>query len=257
MMDSSSSTSWKMAAPSLGGLNWARFDFSDNSDYSGAAKGDGFAAKLGFTYQVNPALSVGGVYQSETNISDLTASGATVSAGMYGQPAAQTFHGKIKVRNFQWPTTYGVGLSFVPNDKWMVAADIKQLQWSEVMKNFKMTFSDPVMGDLNVTMPQHWKDQTVIQLGGAYKVNTAFTVRAGYNHSNNPVPNDYVNPLFPAIVENHYTAGFGYAFSKASEVNFSATYAPKVTVTGTGSMNKGIKISHSQTNWQLMYSHRF
>ena len=60
-------------------------------------------------------------------------------------------------------------------------------------------------------------------------------------------------PLFPAIVENHLTLGAGYAFNKASDVNFSMTYAPEVEVT---SPTAG-KISHAQMNWQMMYSHRF
>jgi len=58
-------------------------------------------------------------------------------------------------------------------------------------------------------------------------------------------------------MENHYTAGFGYAFNKQSEVNFGLSYAPEVSVTGSGPMNSGMTIEHSQVNWQLMYSYKF
>lgn len=51
-----------------------------------------------------------------------------------------------------------------------------------------------------------------------------------------------------------------YAFSKQSEVNFGLSYAPEVSVTGTGPNppfgNGGMTIEHSQVNWQLMYSPR-
>nr|NIQ08817.1 aromatic hydrocarbon degradation protein [Gammaproteobacteria bacterium]NIR92557.1 aromatic hydrocarbon degradation protein [Gammaproteobacteria bacterium] len=50
-----------------------------------------------------------------------------------------------------------------------------------------------------------------------------------------------MNPLFPAIVENHYMAGFGYAFNQASDLNFSLTYAPEVSVTNT---NTQVGITH-------------
>jgi len=51
---------------------------------------------------------------------------------------------------------------------------------------------------------------------------------------------------------NHYTVGFGYAFSKQSQVNFGMSYVPEVTVT-----NGPMQIDHSQLNWQLMYSYTF
>jgi long-chain fatty acid transport protein len=85
-------------------------------------------------------------------------------------------------------------------------------------------------------------------------VNDAVTVRAGANLASNPIPDKYVHPLFPATIENHYTVGLGYKISDASEVNASLAYAPEVSVTNS---NTDTEINHSQTNWQLMYSHRF
>ena len=112
--------------------------------------------------------------------------------------------------------------------------------------------------DLDAVMYQNWKDQTVVEVGGAYAATDAWTLRAGVNLTDNPIPNSTVNYLFPAIIENSYTAGFGYAINKASDVNFSLSIVPQVSVTGTNpASNQGLKITHSQTNWQLMYSHRF
>jgi long-chain fatty acid transport protein len=48
--------------------------------------------------------------------------------------------------------------------------------------------------------------------------------------------------------------GVGYAMSNVSSVDFSFTYAPEVTATNS---NTGVTTTHSQTNWQLMYSQRF
>jgi len=73
------------------------------------------------------------------------------------------------------------------------------------------------------------------------------------NLAGNPVPDNTVNPLFPATITNHATLGFGYAMDKISDINASLTYAPKVSVTSPN----GYSIDHSQINWQLMYSHRF
>jgi len=64
-----------------------------------------------------------------------------------------------------------------------------------------------------------------------------------------------MNALFPATPRDHYTLGAGYAFNKASDVNFSYSYAPNVSSTNS---NMGYTVEHSQPhNWQMMYSQRF
>lgn len=240
-----------MALPGLGGAPWARIDFSDDNKFSGSAKGTGWAGKLGVTYRVSKQLTIGAVYQSKTALDDMEtgATGATMSA--FGGFADS---GKIIVRNFQWPETYGFGVAFQATPQWLIVADVKQINWSGVMKDFKMTYQSAGMGgSVDFTLPQNWKDQTVLQLGAAYQMNDALTLRFGVNTARNPVPDTYLNALFPAIIKDHYTFGVGYKFSKVSELNGSLTYAPKVTQTA----GSGITNDHSQTNWQVMYTHRF
>jgi len=165
--------------------------------------------------------------------------------------------GKLKVVDFQWPETYGIGLAYQATDKLMLVADYKRINWSKTMKNFHMRFvaDDVAMGTMEAKLYQNWDDQNVYMVGGSYKYSDALTLRAGLNLANNPVPNEYMNPLFPAIIKNHLALGFGYAFSPASSIDFSYTYAPKVSVTNP---NMGIKTTHGQSNnWQFMYSHRF
>ncbi len=130
--------------------------------------------------------------------------------------------------------------------------------WAKVMKDFHMTFNSADMGGIamDMRMPQNWKDQDVFNLGFAYKTSPAVTLRAGMNLANNPVPDTTVNPLFPATIKNHYTGGVGYAMDKVSEINVSATYVPRVTVTAPAAAG-GYSIDHSQLNWQFMYTHRF
>ena len=98
-------------------------------------------------------------------------------------------------------------------------------------------------GSVSFALPQNWEDQNVVNLGVAWAVNPALTLRAGLNLSDNPIPDAYVNPLFPATVKDHYTAGFGYRFSPASEFNASMTVAPESKVTN----GKGVVITHEQT----------
>lgn len=240
-----------IALPALGGAPWARIDFSDDNKFSGSAKGTGWAGKLGFTYRVNNQLTIGGVYQLKTSLSDLETGSSGAAMTAFGGFADS---GKIKVRNFQWPETYGFGLSYQATPQWQVVADVKQINWSGVMKDFKMTYESGGMGgSVDFALPQNWKDQTVLQLGATYQMSDQLALRFGLNSARNPVPDTYLNALFPAIEKSHYTFGVGYKFSKTAELNGSLVYAPKVTQTA----GSGITNEHSQTNWQLMYSNRF
>ena len=178
-----------------------------------------------------------------------------------GGPATVPLTGKIRVSDFQWPDTIALGLAYQANDDLMVVADYKRIKWAGVMQDFKMTFvaSNAASNGsfagarLDAVLYQNWEDQDVVMIGGAYRTNAQTTLRAGVNIATNPVPNMYMNPLFPATVKNHYMAGFGYAFDRASSVDFSLTLAPEVSVTN----GQGVTTTHSQTNMQLMYSRRF
>jgi len=243
-----------------GTTNVGYFDFSNNNDFSGKAHSTGWAGKLGMTYKVNRQLTIGATYHSKTDLDDMEADGAQMrmidNAGTMGLAGTTyTLTGKVKIVDFQWPETYGVGLAYQATDKLMVAADYKRIGWANVMKNFHMVFTSADMGGITMDMklPQEWKDQDVWMLGVAYRTTDALTLRAGVNIADNPVPDALMHPLFPAIVKNHYTAGFGYRFSKASSIDFAYSYAPDVSVTN----SSGITVSHSQNNMQFIYSYRY
>jgi long-chain fatty acid transport protein len=234
----------------------ARLDFSDDNDFTGKAKGYGVAGKLGFTYKFNPMITVGGTYHTKTNLGDMEtgSSGASmIVTDLDGAEGQVVVPGKITVKDFQWPETYGLGAAIQATPSLMVALDWKHISWKDVMKNFTMTYS--AFGDsVTFALPQNWDDQDVFQLGVAYKATDALTLRAGASFADNPIPDATMHYLFPAIVEDHYTAGFGYTFNKVSDLNFALMYAPEVEQTNP---NFGFTTSHSQTSFQLMYSHKF
>ncbi|MDO9052597.1 MAG: outer membrane protein transport protein [Gallionella sp.] len=248
------------AAFMAGGANSVGyFNFTDGSSFSGKANSTGFAGKLGMTYKVNKQLTVGATYHSKTSLGDMTTDGATMDMIM-GGVTVQSIAGRVSIVNFQFPETYGIGMALQANDDLMVAVDYKRIGWANVMKNFHMNFAatDGSL-TLDMKMPQNWVDQDVFNIGLAYRTSPEMTLRAGANLANNPVPDSTVNPLFPAIVKDHFTVGAGYTLSKVSEVNASLVYVPKVTTNtpAVAGVSPAYSIDHSQLNWQLMYSHSF
>ncbi len=248
------------------GADTFRIDFSDNNPFSGKATGSGFAGKLGLVYKLSPTVSIGAAYHSKTNLADMKtdANGAAFSAFKGGSSLGPAMTGRITIHNFQWPETYGIGMAYQATADWMIAADYKRINWSGVMRDFKMTFSTGAdFADFRIS--QDWANQDVFMIGASYRLNDAVTLRFGGNFSSNPVPDDRVNALFPAIIRDQYTAGVGYRLSRQSGIDFSLAYAPKVTVTGTqttdvpfsGAPDNVRTITHSQLNWQAQYGHQF
>ena len=236
--------------------NGGYINVSDDNDFTGEMSGNGFAFKLGAGYKVNKDVTLGATYHSETNIGDMDGSG-TIMPFMGGMtPGAMPAN--FSVVDFQWPETFGIGMAWNITPDFMVAADIKQLMWSQVMENFTMSTQIPAFGMTQTqTMPQNWDDQTVFAIGAQYKIDPAVALRIGYNYGANPVPDNTLNPLFPAITESHFTFGAGWQIDKANSLAIAFTYAPEVTQTMTNPMAPPIEMSHSQTLWRLNYAYNF
>jgi len=245
-------------------VDYAYFNFSNGSPFTGAARSYGYAGKVGLLYTPSKELSFGLTYHTQSVLSDMTARGGELSfqlniPGMGRLP--QTLAGDFRIRNFQWPALLGAGLAWHPAPRWLIAVDLREVFWKSVMKEFSMNFTassaatnGPFAGQtLDAVLFQSWKDQTIVMLGAAYEASDRLTLRFGGNHGNNPVPANYLNCLFPAIVTTHLTTGFGWKINARSSIDGSFTHGFKVSAVN----GAGAGISHSQTNLQLMYSHRF
>ncbi len=246
----------------LGADDYALISFADDSDFSGAASGTGFAAKLGFVYQASPKVAIGGTYHLKTAMGDWETDEAIMAfyegdgTGLIGGE----MKGKMTIEDFQWPATLAFGLAYQHCEKLLLAADYRLIQWADVMADFKMVFEvtdadNPLEGEtVAMTLYQEWEDQSVIQLGAAFAVTEQYTLRGGAVIASNPVPDEFMNPLFPAIEENHFTGGAGFVFGENQGIDVSFAFAPEVEQENS---NTTVSTKHSQFNWQLMYSFGF
>jgi long-chain fatty acid transport protein len=264
-----------MGPAGIRSVGWGYVDFNKDGQFYQKATGTGWAGNLGFVWKATPRLTLGGVYHAKTSIADLQtgSGGANVSFNVdfAGGSVIVPVAGKASIRDFQWPETYAFGMAWQATDRWLLAADYKRINWAATMRQFRMSFdaattqANPMAvafagTRLDMNYEQRWENQNVVMLGAAYKYGDATTLRFGVNLANNPIPDRYMSPLFPAIVKNHLTFSLDHALDKASFVHAALSHAPKVGVTnawasiGAGSNQS---VSHGQTNWQLSYGYRF
>ena len=257
-------------------VHHAYFDYSNDSDFTGQASGVGFGAKLGALYEVSDQLSVGATYHTKTAISDLETSEATMSMAVSVDPAVLMGQapsgdymdteipvaGQITINDFQWPALLGLGAAYRPTGKLMVAVDVRRVFWSQVMEDFDMTFvADDIPGNggfagtsLNAVLFQAWEDQTVVSAGTQYQALPELALRLGFNYGANPVPDRYVNTLFPAIVESHLTLGAGYDIGASSTFDLSLVRGFTSKANNPGS---AVESTHGQSNLQVIYTRHF
>ena len=249
-------------------INYNGFDGSNVGD--GVAQDLNFGVNLGAYYDFSnngvKGLTIGAVYKSKIDMDyGNQLSSATqpfVDFGIF--PKAMDDH-------LEQPAEIGFGIGYKIN-KHTFAFDYKQIQWSDA-KGYK---------DFG------WEDQDVFAVGYEYEQNN-WKLRAGYNHSSQPIvesptgpqviaPGSYAqaggNALnlfnilgFPATAEDHYTIGGSYAFTDAFAVDLAYVYAPETettmnTIVGlnptTGEMYTGPStVYHTENSISFQLSYKF
>lgn len=201
-------------------------------DMSQSANAFGFGATLGLIYKVNNMLTVGASYKTKQKFQDLkynlsagqiTAYNPMVPGGVYAFPAGR-YTAKMDL-----PQQLSVGATVRPISGLAISADVKWINWANTMNHFYVTTPSGMKMDMN----PGWKNQTVFALAANYQVTPKLAVRAGFNYGKSPVRDTTVanNLIFPAVVEQHYTAGFTYGLNNHWNIGAAYMYAPKKTYT--------------------------
>jgi long-chain fatty acid transport protein len=84
-----------------------------------------------------------------------------------------------------------------------------------------------------------WQSVNVYKVGVEYQLDPAWTLRAGYNFSENPIDSANVtfNIIAPGVVQQHLTLGFSYNMPDKSSITVAYMHAFKNTVTGSSMFN--------------------
>ena len=177
--------------------------------HTASAWGGGFT--IGATYRPLSNLALGAIFKSPQWFNSFHWN----SQYPDGTPTNLHF-------NLGYPLIVGAGASYLPADKWLLATDVKWINYSGTQGFSKGGFAATPQGPY--VRGLGWNDIWTLSLAVQYQVIPALALRLGYNYGESPIPSDqqFFNVFAPAIVQNHLTAGFG--FNLTSQIVTNVAY---------------------------------
>jgi long-chain fatty acid transport protein len=241
----------------LPGLRGAHFSLTKDKFLASGVDAWGYGGKFGLLYKASQETTLGASYTFKSQMNDMEG-GATLTAVTTGGSVPLT--GKIKIQDFQMPAHVDLGISHRLTQQWTVAADVSRVFWKDVMKDIKVNFvHDGGMGDINILLPQDYKDQTILSLGTSYAVNDSLTLRGGFRFATQALRSSTLFAVIPATPRKHLSAGLTYALSKQAKLDFAYSHAFKETMDNTSLPNTSepIEVAHAQNNATINFRYSF
>jgi len=144
---------------------------------------------------------------------------------------------------FDIPSNFTAGFAVRPTNQWLIALDFERIYYddaksvsnpSSLIYNCAGGQSSACLGGSNGA-GFGWQNVDVWKIGVQYQLDEKWTLRGGFNYTDNPIQSQDVtfNILAPGVVKDQYTAGATYAIDKQSEITGAFMYAANNSVTGT------------------------
>ncbi|HRY99924.1 MAG TPA: outer membrane protein transport protein [Burkholderiaceae bacterium] len=181
----------------------------------------GWGLRLGYQ-GVFGAFRVGAVYTTKMSMSNFDK-----YKGLFAEQGG-----------FDMPENFGVGVAFDPAPAWTLAADWLRINYSGVASVGNSSRNMAPLGFDNGP-GFGWRDVNVFRIGAEWRMDPAWTLRAGYNYTQNPVTPENVtfNILAPGVVQNHLSLGFTWNYSSTMALSGQYTYAFDNSVEGPSLFN--------------------
>ena len=207
--------------PATRPLPFARPQASD-----GFAKVEGDDTGLGWIIGVNlrpnDKLAIGLSHRSEIDHElegsvDWTVPG-NVAAVFAANPATRPlFQDGKALAKLTTPSVTTLSVEYKFTDRFAMMADYSETDWSS-LQEIRIDFTNP---DPDSVEHFGWNKTRFMALGGEYKLNDAWTLRAGYAYDETPTTYATRTPRLPDEDRRWYSIGASWDFSENLELNFS------------------------------------
>jgi len=187
---------------------------------------DGWGLRLGWNGQLTDSLSVGVAWSSKIKTGKFER-----YEGLFAD------HG-----SFDIPENYGIGLAWRATERLTLAADVQQIDYSDVKaisNSVDVLFSGHLLGSEDG--PNFgWEDIRIYKLGASYAVTPQLTLRGGYSWADQALDRGetFFNTLAPGVVREHLTLGATWAPEAGHEISVFYAHAFSEELKGSNSMQK-------------------
>jgi long-chain fatty acid transport protein len=191
----------------------------------------GWGVRLGWQGKISDSITLGAAYSTKIKMGNFDK-----YRGLFAEQGS-----------FDVPENFNLGVAMKVASTTTIAADYQRINYSGVASvsnpstQLGCTPAPPAgpgtgagcLGGAN-GIGFGWSNINVFKIGIEHQYNNQWTVRAGFNHSDNPIQarDTTFNIIAPGIVQDHITAGLTYAVNKGSEITVSYMHAMENKVTG-------------------------
>lgn len=186
----------------------------------------GIGVRVGWSAKLNDVVTVGANYSSK-----IEADKFDKYRGLFAQAGG-----------FDVPESYAIGASFQITPALKILADAQRINYSDVDSvGHPFSLASVMAGNTFGTEKGQgfgWKDINIYKLGATYQVDPQLTLRAGYSHNDQPIPNDqtFLNILAPGVIQDHLSLGATWSVDQRQELSVAYTYGLKKKIKGNQSI---------------------
>lgn len=181
----------------------------------------GYGVRIGYMGKISPTVTIGAAYASKMRFEEFDK-----YKGLFAEQG-----------DFDIPENYNIGVAWQATPAIKLALDYQRINYTGVASVSNPSTNAFIPAPLGAANGPGfgWQDIDVWKLGVEYKHSKALTLRAGYNHGENPILARDVtfNILAPGVVKDHATLGFTYTLASGNELTMSYMHAFKNDVSGT------------------------
>jgi long-chain fatty acid transport protein len=231
-----------------------QFSASGLQAFAGHSSAPGDLTNRGDSYSYGAGVRIGGYWRINT----LLAVGATYQTQVYATKF-NLYRGMLAGGgSMNVPSNFGVGLALHLTPDLVLASDFERIFYSDIPSLSNASSAPGLYGASNGA-GFGWKNINIYRVGVEDRVLPDLTLRAGYNHSDNPVTSKNVtfNILAPAVIQNQIAFGGSYDLSPASVISLVYTHAFKNSVTGPSMFGGTNTISLSEDEVGISYEGKF
>ena len=177
----------------------------------------GYGVRIGYMGKITPTVTIGAAYASKMDFEEFDE-----YAGLFAEQG-----------DFDIPENYNLGVAWQATPTFKLALDYQRISYSDVASIANASLVPFPLGADNGP-GFGWQDIDVWKLGAEYKFSQQLTLRAGWNHGDNPITSDNVtfNIIAPGVIEDHLTLGFTYTQASGNELTMSYMHGFSNDVSG-------------------------